>query len=177
MKSPTQFIVRPNKDRRYDNIKKIGSVDFIMSASEEDFKTSNREGIVVETPLRYDGPIKRGDKLLVHHNVFKFFNNIKGLRKSGKSFFSEDKFLIDDEQWYMYNNGEQWFPKDGVCFVRPVKNKFGYKEDLIGEVVYSNRYKKGLKVLFEPECEYEFDVDGETIYRMFDKNIVGCEES
>jgi hypothetical protein len=26
-------------------------------------------------------------------------------------------------------------------------------------------------VSFQPECEYEFDIDGETVYRMYTKNI------
>ena len=41
----------------------------------------------VATPLGYDGEIVVGDLLLVHHNVFKFYNDMKGRQKSGKSFF------------------------------------------------------------------------------------------
>jgi len=74
MKSPFAFIVRPLKGKRYNNTKEISGLDIIISTSEEDFKFSNREAEVVELPLGYKGPIKVGDFLLVHHNVFKFYN-------------------------------------------------------------------------------------------------------
>ena len=51
MKSLYQFIVEPKNNRRYDNIKNIGGLDFITSTSEEDVSTSNRQATVIETPL------------------------------------------------------------------------------------------------------------------------------
>ena len=93
MKSPDQFIVKAIGGKRYNNTKQIGGVDFVVSASQEDHKFSNREAIVVETPLQYDGPIQQGDTLLVHHNVFKFYHDMYGRQKSGKSFFKDDIFL------------------------------------------------------------------------------------
>ena len=90
MKSPFYFIVRPLDGKRYNNTKQIGGVDFITSSSEEDYKFSNRMAVVVETPLNYTGKIKTGDILLVHHNVFKYYNDMKGRQKSGKSFFMND---------------------------------------------------------------------------------------
>ena len=108
MKSPFDFIVTPLDGKRYNNIKKIGSVDFITSTSEEDFKASNRYAEVVETPMGYSGPIKKGDVLLVHHNVFKFYNDIKGRQRSGRSYFKDDLFFVDAEQFFMYYNGLEW---------------------------------------------------------------------
>ena len=77
MKSPNQFIVKPINGKRYDNTKDIGGIDLIVSTSEEDHKFSNRYAEVVATPLSYSGPIEPGDTLLVHHNVFKFYNDMK----------------------------------------------------------------------------------------------------
>ena len=77
MKSPFFFIVEPLNGKRYNNTKEIGGVEFITSTSEEDHKFSNREAKVIETPIDYNGPIKKGDILLVHHNVFKFYNEIE----------------------------------------------------------------------------------------------------
>ena len=91
MKSPFYFIVEPVEGKRYNNTKNISGLDFITSTSEEDFTVSNRKGIVKEVPLNYQGPIKIGDILLVHHNVFKYYNDMKGRQKSGKS------FLLDQE--------------------------------------------------------------------------------
>ncbi len=104
MKSPTQFIVKPVNGSRYNNTKLIAGIEFIINTSEEDYNFSNRYAEVIETPLNYKGPIKNGDTLIVHHNVFKFYNDIKGRRKSGKSFFKDDLFFIDEEQFFLYKS-------------------------------------------------------------------------
>ena len=77
MQSPFYFIVKPMNGKRYDNTKNIGGIDFIVSTSEEDHKFSNRFAEVVEVPLGYKGPIQSGDTLLVHHNAFKFYNDVR----------------------------------------------------------------------------------------------------
>ena len=41
MQSPFSFIVRPVNGKRYDNERKIGDIDFVISVSKEDHKTSN----------------------------------------------------------------------------------------------------------------------------------------
>ena len=93
MRSPYNFIVKPNKGRRYDNVKEVGGIDLIVSSSQEDHTVSNRYATVVETPIGYDGEIQKGDTLLVHHNVFKYYYDMKGRQKSGKSYFMDDLFL------------------------------------------------------------------------------------
>ena len=101
MKSPFNFIVKAYNERRYDNIKQIGDIDFVTSVSKEDHTASNRFAIVEEVPINYTGPIKKGDTLLVHHNVFKFYFDMKGREKSGRSFFKDDLFFIDPYQFFM----------------------------------------------------------------------------
>jgi hypothetical protein len=98
MRSPFYFIAKPVNGKRYDNTKMFGSVELIVSTSEEDHKFSNRFAEVVELPLGYKGPIRIGYTLLVHHNVFKFYNDMKGRQKSGKSFFRDDLFFIESDQ-------------------------------------------------------------------------------
>jgi hypothetical protein len=138
--------VTPSKGRRYNNTKEIGGIEFITSTSEEDHKFSNREAIVVEVPLGYNGPIKKGYKLLVHHNVFKFYNDIKGARKSGRSFFKDDLFFIEPDQFFLYYDGRQWQAYDRYCFVKPIpkEDSFLYKntkeEPLVGLVKFPNDY-------------------------------------
>ena len=183
MKSPFYFIVKPKDNRRYDNTKKIGNIDFITSTSKEDHIASNRYAIVVETPINYTGPIKKGDTLLVHHNVFKYYNDMKGVERSGKSFFKDDLFFIDDDQFFMYKHNNVWNSHSKYCMIKPIPKKEYYlksheeEEPLIGLVKYPNKYliskgiNKGDKVSFKPENEYEFIVDGEKLYRMFDHQI------
>lgn len=183
MQSPFYFITKPISGKRYKNTKEIGGIELIVSTSEEDHRFSNREAEVLEVPIDYNGPIKIGDKLLVHHNVFKFYNDMKGRRKSGKSFFKEDIFLIDEEQFFMYHNETGWHAHDRYCFVQPIKpeESFIYKpieeEPLMGIMRYPNKtlmdagIQAGDKVCFKPDSEYEFIVDEEKLYRIYDHQI------
>jgi hypothetical protein len=183
MKSPLYFIVKPTDSKRYNNTKDIAGIEVIVNTSEEDHRFSNRQAIVVETPLGYTGPITPGDTLIVHHNAFKFYNDIKGRRKSGKSFFRDDIFLIEDDQFFMYKNKDGWHAHDRYCFVSPVPATESYikkpftEEPLMGVMRYPNQYllsqdiTPGSIVCFSPDSEYEFFVDGEKMYRVFDHQI------
>jgi hypothetical protein len=178
-----QFIVKPNKDRRYDNTRDWG-IDFIVSASQEDHRFSNRYAEVLHTPMAYTGPIKPGDTLLVHHNVFKFYYDMYGRQKSGRSFMSDNTFLIDPDQFFLYKGADgKWMAHDKYCFIKPMEKKDWIidktceLEPLHGTIRYINEQmlsmglKEGDEVVYEPESEYEFEVDGELLYRMFTNNI------
>lgn len=183
MRSPFYFIVKPMNGKRYDNTKQIAGIELIISTSEEDHKFSNRFGEVIELPLGYRGPIQIGDTLLVHHNAFKFYNDVRGRQKSGKSFFRDDLFFIETDQFFMYNHNGLWYAYDRYCFVKPVPATESYikkpfsKEPLMGIMKYPNQYlidqgiKQGDAVCFAPDTEYEFIVDEETLYRIYDHQI------
>jgi len=183
MQSPFSFIVRPVSGKRYDNVKKIGDLDFLISVSKEDHKASNRYGQVVSVPIGYKGEINIGDILLVHHNVFKYYNDIYGRQKSGRSWLIDDLFLVDSLQFYMYKQDGKWFSHDKYCFVKPVPVTESYihkpfaEEPLMGKMKYINKtlqdngIKEGDLVTFKPDTEYEFTVEGEKLYRMFDHHI------
>ena len=183
MKSPFYFIVRPMNGKRYDNTRSIAGIDFIVSTSEEDHKFSNRFAEVVELPLGYKGPIEIGDTLLVHHNAFKFYNDVRGRQKSGKSFFRDDIFFIEPDQFFMYKQNGKWNAYDRYCFIKPIAATESYikkpfsEEPLMGVMKYPNEYliergiNKGDMVCFSPDSEYEFTVDEEKLYRMYDHQI------
>jgi hypothetical protein len=179
MKSPYMFIVRPKDGKRYANI----NDGLIVSTSQEDHRFSQRIAEVVELPIKYDGPIKVGDLLLVHHNVFKFYYDMKGRQKSGRSFFKDDLFFVDHMQFFMYHDGDRWHAHDKYCFIKPVEKKESVifknvsEEPLIGTIRYINEQleafglKEGDEISFKPNSDYEFTVDGEKLYRMFTDNI------
>ena len=123
MKSPYSFIVKPMGGNRYVGSKDIEGVDFIVNTSEENHKASNRIAEVVETPISYGGDIKAGDLLIVHHNVFKFYNDMYGRKKSGRSFLKDDLFFVDSSQFYMYGRDGQWFAHDRYCFIKPIEKR------------------------------------------------------
>jgi hypothetical protein len=183
MKSPFYFIVRPQDSKRYSNTRQIAGVDVVVSTSEEDHKFSNRIAEVIELPKGYEGPIKPGHLLIVHHNAFKFYNDMKGNRRSGRSFLRDDLFFVDDEQFFMYHDGSTWNAVGRFCFVKPVPATESYidkpftYEPLMGMMIYPNDYlrsqgiSRGDIVCFTPESEYEFEVDKQTMYRVFDHQI------
>ena len=183
MQSPFDFIVRPLNGERYNNTKDIGGIQLIVNTSEEDHKFSNRYAEVIEVPYKYTGPVQVGDTLLVHHNAFKFYNDIKGRRKSGRSFFRDDLFFIETDQFFMFKKNDRWNAYSRYCFVKPIKQTESYikkpfsEEPLMGIMKYPNEYlltqgiKAGDLVCFSPDSEYEFTVDDEKLYRMYDHQI------
>ncbi len=183
MKSPFSFIVQPQDNKRYNNTKKIGGIEFVVSTSEEDYESANREAVVLSTPIGYCGEIEPGDTLLVHHNVFKFYNDIKGRRKSGKSFLKENLFLVDNDQFFLYKKIHQWYAHDKYCFVEPIPPKESIilkplkEEPLVAKMIYPNSklsqqgVKRGDLVSFKPDSEYKFTLDGKKLYRMYDHQI------
>ena len=99
------------------------------------------------------------------------------------SFFQDDIFFVELDQFFMYKQNNKWNCHDRYCFIKPIKKEDGYlvksfkEEPLVGIVKYTNEYlrdqnvKEGDKVVFKPESEYEFNVDGEKLYRMYDHQI------
>lgn len=183
MRSPFYFIAKPVGGTRYNNTKEIAGVEFVVNTSEEEHLFSNREATVIHTPLGYSGPIKEGDTLLVHHNTFKFYNDMKGARRSGKSFFKDDLFFIESDQFFLFKSDGAWKAHDKYCFVKPITPKESYihkplvEEPLMGEMVYPNEYlesrgiSKGDIVCFTPNSEYEFKIEEEKMYRVMDHQI------
>lgn len=184
MRSPNNFIVTPFHNTRYTNTTKVGDKELVLNTSEEDFRYSERLAKVVATPINYDGPIEQGDVLVVHHNVFKFYNDMQGRRQSGRSFLKDNMFLVDEEQYYAYKKDKEWIAVDRYCFVSPVpvEESYIYKplthEPLMGRMEVPNEYlksqgiKKGDKVTYKPDGDYKFIIDGKTLYRHFDHKIV-----
>ena len=77
MKSLFDFIVKP-VNKRYDNEIKIGDKSLITNANTENFRAVSNMAEVVSTPSAYATPIKKGDIIVIHHNVFRSFFDIRG---------------------------------------------------------------------------------------------------
>lgn len=185
MQSPFYFIVNPKNNKRYDNTKDIGGLDFITSTSTEDHKFSNRYATVVSVPINYKGKIEKGDTLLVHHNVFKYYYDMRGRERSGKSFIKDNMYFVDEDQFYLYKkpSDKEWHTHSKYCFVEPILtedyyiDKYTTEEPLMGKIRYINEdllnlgLKVGDKICYEPHSDCEFMVDGEKLYRMYTNNI------
>ena len=182
MKSPYCFIIKPVDGRRYDNIRTYGKSEFIISASQEDHTVSNRFGEVVSVPIYYNGPIKPNDIVVVHHNVFKFYYDMRGRQKSSWHHLMDDYFIVEPDQVYLHSqNGNDWSALSPFCFIRPIPSEdkifspINGLEELWGEVVFKNddmtEVEVGNIVSFTPDSEYEFRINDEILYRMYNRNI------
>lgn len=101
MRSVYDFIIKP-VGKRYDNEVKVGEHTLITNSSIESFKHVNNIAEVVETPVAFATPIRKGDLIMVHHNVFRVFYDMKGIKKNSRSFLKDDLFFCAVDQVYLY---------------------------------------------------------------------------
>ena len=175
MKSVYNFVVKP-KGERYNNTKKLDGGELILNTEIYNHQYVNREAVVMSTPIIGDTDIKPGDTVIVHHNVFRRWHNIKGIEKNSKSYFNEDTYFINHDQIFLYKRDEKWVAPKGYCFVIPLKatNKLDINKErpLIGIVKYSDgTVEENSLVGFRPNSEYEFIIDGERLYRVLSNFI------
>ena len=175
MKSIYNFVVKP-KGERYNNTKKVGDSELILNTEIFNQHFTNREAIVISTPIVGDTDIKPGDTVIVHHNVFRRWHNVKGIEKNSRSYFNESTYFINQDQIFLYKRNDKWIAPKGYCFVKPLKavDQFNIESEkpLQGIVKYSDgTVKVNDLVGFRPSSEYEFIVDGERLYRVLSNFI------
>jgi len=181
MKSVYDFVVSPIKSR-YNNTKKIGDKELIVNTEIYNHQFVSREAVVKSTPLIGETNIKVGDTVILHHNVFRRWHNIRGEEKNSRSFFNEETYFISEEQIFLYKSGDtDWQAPKGYCFVKPIVSKnnldTNIEEPLVGVLKYldSTLESAGLQkedlVGFSPDDEYEFVIDGQRLYRVMTQFI------
>ena len=181
MSSVFSFIVKPIGSR-YDNSVEIDGKELILNTKIESFKSVNNIAEVVAIPLAYKTDIKVGDTIVIHHNVFRRFYDIKGKQKNSRSYFKEDLYFVDLDQIYLYKTDTEWKSFGDRCFVKPLKNtdylKLDKERKLIGILKYGNDSLKALKINpgdlvgYTPFGEYEFIIDNQRLYCMKSNDIV-----
>ena len=175
MKSVYNFVVKP-KGERYNNTKKLDGGELILNTEIFNHQYVNREAEVISTPIIGDTDIKPGDTVIVHHNVFRRWNDVKGVERNSKAYFNEETYFINHEQIFLYKQEDKWIAPKGYCFVIPLKATDQFNIDsekpLQGIVKHSDgTVKVGDLVGFRPSSEYEFVVDGERLFRVLSNFI------
>tara|TARA_R110002033_G_scaffold33308_4_gene70649 strand:- start:182 stop:778 length:597 start_codon:yes stop_codon:yes gene_type:complete len=177
MRSLFNFIVSPDGER-YSNSVKVGDKDLILNTEVFNHQYVNRYAIVLKEPVVNDTSIRKGDKLVVHHNVFRRWHNVKGVEKNSRSFMGGNEYAISDDQVFLHKSvdSEDWKAMKGFCFVQPLKSTDSFdmetERPLIGIVEYTDgTHKKGDLVGFTPVSEYEFIIGGKRLYRVMTKFI------
>ncbi len=181
MRSIYDFIVEP-VGKRYDNEKQVGDKTLIVNASIESFKSVNNYAEVVATPLAYETGIKVGDIIVIHHNVFRRFYDMRGNQRDSRSMFIDGLYFVAPDQIYLYGNNKNWKSFNDRCFVVPIKNKDSFslekEQELIGILKYGNSSLQALGINpgdligYTPGSEFEFVVDDKKLYCMKSNDIV-----
>ena len=174
MKAYKDFIVSPIGER-YNNSKKVDDKELILNTEIFNHQYINRLAKVIATPLLFQSPINVGDEVIVHHNIFRRWHDVKGREKNSRSYWKDNKYIISGDQIYLYKR-ENWIATPGYSFVKPIvsNNKLNndIEEPLVGVVKHSDgSFKKGKLVGFTPNSEYEFIVDKERLYRVMTQFI------
>jgi hypothetical protein len=175
MKSVYNFVVKP-KGERYNNTTKVGDSELILNTEIFNHQYVNREAIVISTPVIGNTDIKPGDTVIVHHNVFRRWHNVKGEEKNSRSYFNENTYFINKDQIFLYKTKNEWLAPQGYCFVKPLKaiDQFNVESEkpLQGIVKYSDGTVNINDLIgFRPNSKYEFIVDGERLYRVLSNFI------
>tara|TARA_R100001591_G_scaffold60271_1_gene70061 strand:- start:122 stop:700 length:579 start_codon:yes stop_codon:yes gene_type:complete len=171
MKAYKDFIVSPIGER-YNNSTKVDDKELILNTEVFNHQYVNRLAKVIATPLLFQSPINVGDEVIVHHNVFRRWHDVKGREKNSRSYLEEDKYLVTEDQIFLYNGKAM----PGFSFVKPLKaiNSFNVDDErpLIGIIKYSDgTFNKEELVGFRPSSQYEFIVEGQRLYRVMNKFI------
>ena len=181
MKSLYDFMVKP-VGNEYDNEVAIGDKKIILNTKIESFKFVNNIAEVVEVPTAYETPIKKGDLIVIHHNVFRTFYDMKGVKKKSRSSFVDGLYFCALDQVYLYKRNNKWNSINNRCFIKPLKIKDGLEvvkeQKLIGILKIGNSslealgINEGDTVGYTPHGEYDFIVEEQRLYCMKSNDIV-----
>ncbi len=181
MKSLFDFIVEPY-GQRYNNDVKVGDKSLIINTQVETFKSVNNIAKVIETPLSFKTDIKKGDLIMIHHNVFRRWYNVRGEEKNSKSYFKDGLYFVQLDQVYLYKRKDKWKAFGNRCFIAPLKDEVEInnwiEQKLIGVLKYGNNALEALGIAegdivgYTPYGEYDFIVDGKRLYCMKSNDIV-----
>ena len=171
MNAYKDFIVSPIGER-YNNVTQVDDKELILNTEIYNHQYVNRLAKVIATPLLFQSPINVGDEVIVHHNVFRRWHDVKGREKNSRSYWKENKYIVSQDQIYLYNNKAM----PGFSFIKPLKSieklSIETERPLIGIVKYSDgTFNKNELVGFKPGGEYEFLIDNERLYRVMNNFI------
>ena len=93
MNAYKDFIVAPI-GQRYNNVKRVDGKELILNTEIFNHQYINRKARVIATPLLFQSPINVGDEVIVHHNIFRRWHDVKGRERNSRSYWKENKYII-----------------------------------------------------------------------------------
>jgi hypothetical protein len=181
MKSIYNFIITPLNER-YENEVMVGDKKLIVNTSIEEFRFISKRAKVLSVPIAFNTDIREGDEVIVHHNIFRRWYDVRGVEKNSAQYFEDNKYFCNIDQIYLYKKNNQYKPNLNYCFVKPLVNKHHLRtqkeKPLIGVMKYPNSFledqgiTRGSIVTFRPDSEFEFLINEERLYCMKSNDIV-----
>ena len=177
MQSLFDFIIKPKKER-YENIKQIGDQELVLNSEISSHQFVSRIGIVLAIPKAENTNIQVGDEVIIHHNVFRRWYDVRGIERNSRSYWEDNKYFVKSDQIFLYKRNDKWHAPKGYCFVKPIQSNNILLEKevpLRGIAKYVDKELKDINkndlVGFTPSSEFEFVVDGERLYRVLTNSI------
>jgi len=181
MKSLHNFIIKPY-NKRYENTRYVGDKELIVNTTISNHEFVSKKAVVVSTPAAFETDISVGDEVYVHHNIFRRWYDQKGKERNSSTYFKDDLYFCSPEQMYMYNNRCHL----NYCFVKPILNTSSLstlkEKEYFGILKYGNSSLEavgvtpGTLVVFTPNSEFEFIIEGERLYCMKSNDIAVTHE-
>jgi len=165
------YIISPIGNR-YNNSIRVDNKELILNTEIFNHQYVNRKAKVIATPILFQSPINVGDEVIVHHNVFRRWHDVKGRERNSRSYWKDNKYIVSEDQIFLYNNNTM----PGYSFVKPIKSNNKLTNDteqpLVGIIKYTDgAFDINELVGFTPNSEYEFIINGERLYRVMNKFI------
>jgi len=181
MNSVYDFIISP-KNKRYNNEKKVGDKTLVLNTNIEDHKLVSKEAIVVSVPLAFKTILKVGDEIMVHHNIFRRWYDVRGEQRNSGQYFKEDLYFCKPDQIYLYKKNDKWLAIGQRCFIKPIKDIDNLTLDIeqkhIGILKIGNSSLEALGINeedlvgFRANREWEFIVGDQRLYCMKSNDII-----
>jgi len=173
MKGVFDFVIMPKEDR-YNNTKAVGDKELILNTELQNHNFVSRIGVVMATPNPNPTGVREGDEVILHHNVFRRFRDIRGEEKNSRSYYKNNMYFVSPDQIFAYKRIIKWIPLNGFNFVKPIKEdkmfSVNFEKPLVGILKYKDpsltEAQEGDLVGFKPGAEYEFLIDKEKLYRV-----------
>lgn len=179
MKGYLDFIVKP-LDGRYYNKKFVDGKELVLNTELENHNYVSRVAVVIHEPSENKTSIKVGDKVIVHHNVFRRFRDIRGEEKNSKSYYGDNMYIVQPSQIFAYDNNREnlktvdWLACEGFNLVKPIKESKmfsnNFEKPLVGILKIKDPNLSFLKeedlIGFRPGSEYEFIIGTQRLYRV-----------
>ncbi len=188
MRALYDFIVEP-VGNRYENIKQVAGKNLYINTNIENHNHVSRLAKVLSTPVNIDTSINVGDIIVIHHNIFRRYYDIRGEEKNSRSYFKDNKYFVSIDQIFLYHKNKRWNSFLNRCFIKPLKQEEEFstskKKKNFGVVRYGNEMLEKLQVeegdivSYKNKREFEFVIGNELLYCMKSNDILlnhGCKK-